>query len=145
MNFSTISELLGESPDLSNALLYEDVVTYIHLIHILKPDLSCWKLSDRDGPPERLPIAIHDFLKFCLGMEDKIAKIAWYTLRQIAWDVGPEEEDIRKHGYVRMKYLKLFLKHGPCCGIGDEIHSISLNTPLNESMLGTQLLQAAAS
>jgi len=119
MNFSTISKLLGESPDLSNALSYEDVVTYIDLVRILKPDLSCWQLSRQDGPPERLPVATHDFLKFCLGMEDKIAKLAWHTLRQIAWDVGSKEEDIRKHGCARLKYLKLFLKHGPCRGIGE--------------------------
>ncbi|KIM72850.1 hypothetical protein PILCRDRAFT_829561, partial [Piloderma croceum F 1598] len=75
---------------------------------MLKPDLTCWKLSDRDGPPERLPIAIHDFLKVCLGMEDDLAKLAWHTLRQIAWDVGSEEEDICQHGCACMKYLKLF-------------------------------------
>ena len=82
MNFSAISKLLGESPDLSNALSYEDVVSYIDLIRILKPDLSCWKLSDRDGPPECLPIAIHDFLKFCLCMEDESIALVRASLQQ---------------------------------------------------------------
>ena len=118
MDFCTISKLLGESPELNKALSYEDVVMYIDLVHILKPDLSRWQPSQEDGPPERLPFATHDFLKLCLNLEEETAKLMWHTLRQVAWNVGNNEEDIQKHGYARMKYLDMFLRCGLCRGIG---------------------------
>ena len=118
MDFGTLAKVIGESPQLNKALLYEGVVTYIDLIRILKPDLSRRLPSHQGGPPESLPLATHDFLKLCLNLEDEIAKLAWHALRQIAWDVGTEGEDIHKHGCARLKYLGLFLKYGPCRGIG---------------------------
>jgi hypothetical protein len=118
MDFGTLAKVIGESPQLNKALSYEGVVTYIDLIRILKPNLSHLLPSHQGRPPESLPLATHDFLKLCLNLKDKIAKLAWHALHQIAWDIRTKGEDIHKHGCAHLKYLGLFPKYGPCCGIG---------------------------
>jgi hypothetical protein len=118
MDLSTLARVLEASPELNRVLSYEGVITYIDLIRILKPDLNCWQPPHQEGPPERLPLATHDFLKLCLNLEDELAKLAWHALRQIAWNAGVEGEDIHQT-CARLKYLHLFLKHGPCRGIGE--------------------------
>jgi hypothetical protein len=76
MDFATIAKLLGESPELNKAFSYENMITYIDLIRLLKPYLRC--LSHNDLALERLPLATHDFLKLCLNLEDETAKLAWH-------------------------------------------------------------------
>jgi hypothetical protein len=51
---------------------------------ILHLDLSSWKNTEE--PPANLPVAVHDFLKMCLHLDDKTTKLAWATLRHAAWD-----------------------------------------------------------
>ena len=118
MDFHTISKLLRKSLELNKALSYEDMVMYIDLIHILKPDHSHWQPSQENGPPEHLPFAPHDFLKHCLNLEEETTKLMWHTLWQVAWNVGNNKEDIQKHGYTHLKYLDIFLRHSLCHGIG---------------------------
>jgi hypothetical protein len=79
MDLGTISRLFVDSSELNVAFDYKGLVTYVDLIRLLKPELTCLE-EPKNSPPEHLPIAIHDFLKLSLGLEDKIAKLAWATL-----------------------------------------------------------------
>jgi hypothetical protein len=62
--------------------------------------------SYRSHAPESLPIDAHDFLKLCLGVTDKVGKLAWQQLRTTAWahDLTPMEELA-----ARTKHIQLFL------------------------------------
>jgi hypothetical protein len=118
MDFRTISSLLADSPELTAALDYEGLITYIDLVRILKHDLTRFSNSNGHSPPEHLPVAIHNFLRLSLNLDDEVAKLAWATLRDFAWDYDPEADDLRKSSQARLKYLKLFLEHGSCHGVG---------------------------
>lgn len=118
MDICTIARLLTDLPELTAALNYEGLTTYIDLVRLLQPDLSWFGNITTREPPEHLPVAYHDFLKLCLGLEDEIAKLAWTTLQHIAWQSDPDAEASRKLNCARSKYLKLFLEHGTCRGIG---------------------------
>ena len=117
MDLGTISRLFVDSSELNIAFDYEGLVTYVDLIRLLKPELTRLK-EPKNSPLEHLPIAIHDFLKLSLGLEDEIAKLAWATLRVFAWNSDPEAEDLRKMGRAHLKYMKLFLEHGSSRGLG---------------------------
>jgi len=117
MDFYTVTKVLADSPELSAALNYDGLITYIDLVRLLKPDLIRFVVSD-NGPPEHLPISIHEFLKLSLGMEDETAKLAWANLRVFAWNFDDQAEDPRKTGRARLIYMKLFLEHGSSRGIG---------------------------
>ena len=71
--------MIAGLPELSAALDYDGLITYVDLIHLLKPNLTCFAVSE-NGPSECLPISIHEFLKLSLRMEDKTAKLTWATL-----------------------------------------------------------------
>lgn len=116
VSFKTIASLLAEAPELDAALGYEGIVTYINLVHILHFDLSSWQ--DTDEPPANLPVAVHDFLKVCLHLDDEMAKLAWVTLRHAAWDFSAHEDHLLGRGHNDIRYLRLFLKHGLCRGLG---------------------------
>jgi hypothetical protein len=118
MDFLAIAKLLASSPELASTLKYEDLVTYIDLVGILKPKLSRWYGPYQDDPPERLPVNVHEFLKLCLGMKDETAKIAWDTLRNLAWSASMEADGLMAKTRAHTKYIKLFLKHGTCRGLG---------------------------
>ena len=117
MDFYTVTKVLADSPELSAALNYDGLITYIDLACLLKPDLTCFVVSD-NGLPEHLPISIHEFLKLSLGIEDETAKLTWATLRAFAWNFDDQAEDPRRTGHACLIYMKLFLEHGSSCGIG---------------------------
>lgn len=94
MDFLATAKLLASSPELASALKYEDLVTYIDLVSILKPKLGRWYGPYQDDPPERLPVNVHEFLKICLGMKDETAKIAWDKLRNLAWSATVEADGL---------------------------------------------------
>jgi hypothetical protein len=75
MDLSTISRLFADS-SLNIACDYEGLVTYVDLIRLLKPELTHLE-EPKNSPPEHLTIAIHDFLKLSLGLEDEIAKLGY--------------------------------------------------------------------
>jgi hypothetical protein len=117
MNFYSVTKVIADLPELSAALDYDGLITYIDLVRLLKPDLTRFVVSE-NGPPKHLPVAFHDFLKLSLGLEDETAKLAWATLRLFAWNFDHQAEDPRKTGRVRLKYMRLFLEHGSSRGIG---------------------------
>jgi hypothetical protein len=118
MDLCTLITVLADSPELSAALGYEGLITYIDLVHLLQPNLSRSEYSDARQPPEHLPLATHDFLRLCLSLDDEMAKLAWATLRHIAWNSDHADEYLRKMTHAHLKYLRLFLEHGSCRGIG---------------------------
>ena len=118
MDLCSLIAVLADLPELSAALDYEGLITYIDPVHLLQPNLSRSGYSDAYQPPEHLPLATHDFLRLCLSLDDEMAKLAWATLQHIAWNSDPAARDLRKTVRARLKYLRLFLEHGTCRGIG---------------------------
>ncbi|KAJ7113336.1 hypothetical protein C8R43DRAFT_961570 [Mycena crocata] len=94
---------------------FDSLATYVELIRLMKPYLSAQQPYYRRGPPETLPIPVHDFLKLCLGLTDDIAKITWEQMRTTAWsrDFTATEELA-----ARTKHIELFLQHGLSRNIG---------------------------
>ncbi|KAJ7702176.1 hypothetical protein B0H16DRAFT_1902481 [Mycena metata] len=84
-------------------------VQYIELICLLKPSLRWEQASYQSGAPENLPLKVHDFLNTSLNLSDDIGRLAWTSLRTVAWshDLTPTEELA-----ARTKYIELFLQHG---------------------------------
>lgn len=104
------------SPGLmASPLSYDSTTTYVDLIRLIKPYLSALQPSYPSGPPELLPVDVHDFLKLCLGMNDDVAKLAWERLRNTAWshDLTSAEELA-----ARTKHINLFLQYGLTRKIG---------------------------
>lgn len=118
MDFLTIAKLFADSPELNAALDYESLNTYLDLVRLLKPDLVYSAKFSSNEPPERLPVSVHDFLKICVGLQDETAKLAWAVLRHLAWSMDSDPADFWKTSCARTKYLKLFLEHGACRGLG---------------------------
>lgn len=121
--------MIAGLPELSAALDYDGLITYVDLVHLLKPDLTRFAVSE-NGPPERLPISIHEFLKLSLGMEDETAQLAWATLRTFNWNFHNEAEDLRKTGRACLIYMKLFIERGSSCGIGTSYNSYMIDVRL---------------
>ena len=122
MDFYSVTQVITDLPELSAALDYDRLITYIDLVHLLKPDLTLFVVS-KNGPPKHLPMAFHDFLKLSLGLEDKTAKLAWATLRLFAWNFDHKADDPQKTSCVCLKYMRLFLEHESSRGIGTSQNS----------------------
>ena len=60
MNFYSVTKVITDLPELSAALNYDGLITYIDLVCLLKPDLTHFVVS-KNGPPKNLPTAFHDF------------------------------------------------------------------------------------
>lgn len=80
LSLATITNILAESPKLGATFNYNGLVTYVNLVRILQTDLLLYQGINKSKPPEHLPVSTHDFLKLCLGLDNKIAKLAWATL-----------------------------------------------------------------
>ncbi|THG95414.1 hypothetical protein EW026_g6235 [Hermanssonia centrifuga] len=75
MHLFQFTEALASCPEAVKALHFEDVVKFSDLAVWLKPEISASYPSDMTGPPEGLPVNIHNFLKACLAVADDIMKI----------------------------------------------------------------------
>lgn len=114
MNFLGLAKTLGEHPQLSASLSYEDVVRYIDLLRCLKPTIALQRPSYDSSPPDSLTANVHEFLKVCLDISDDTAKLAWTSLRELAWTSPVTEVEADA---LRYKYIKLFMQHGLSRGI----------------------------
>ncbi|KAF8060174.1 hypothetical protein FPV67DRAFT_1609768 [Lyophyllum atratum] len=85
-----------------------------HTIVYSRPFLLTLQASNNVGPPERLPVNVHDFLTVSMEFSDDLTKVAWEALRDLAWEVSLEIEDVRHMG---RQYLQLFIDHGQSRGI----------------------------
>jgi hypothetical protein len=100
-------------PGLYSGLSFSDTVTFIDLVCCLRPTIDLLQPSYHTAPPQTLPAYIHDFLRACLHIPDDIAKAAWITLGELAWNVETGDHSPVHH----MKYVRMFLEHGYCRGI----------------------------
>ncbi|KAJ6479711.1 hypothetical protein C8R45DRAFT_1101158 [Mycena sanguinolenta] len=100
---------------MDSPLDFSSTVQYIELIRILKPALQWTQASYQLGPPDNLPVNVHDFLKIALNLTDELTKSAWSRLCDTAWshDFTATEELA-----ARTKYIILFLQHGLSRNIG---------------------------
>ena len=115
MSLLVLSNILIEHPRIAGAFTIQDLTKFIDLVSLLKPTLSLLQPPHQLGPPECLPVRVHDFLKVSLDLDDNLLKLAWLKLRHVAWEVPYSEELVQKLG---AKYIQLFLDYGCCRGIG---------------------------
>ena len=115
MSLLVLSNILIEHPRIAGAFTIQDLTKFIDLVSLLKPTLSLLQPLHQLGPPECLPVHVHDFLKVSLDLDDDLLKLAWLKLRHVAWEMPYSEEFVQKLG---AKYIQLFLDHGCCRGIG---------------------------
>ena len=117
MNLLNVANCLAKTPSLACALSFDDAIKYIELVRCLKPTIVLLQPSSRTMPPDTLSYSNHDFLKVCLRSTDEVAKLAWATLRDLAWN---ESDHVYCHGNdasMHIKYAPLFLNHGLSRGI----------------------------
>jgi hypothetical protein len=115
MDAPSFIDSLANNPDLTAAMSFADLIAYTELIRLLKPTLCRSQASYQLKPPQTLPSNIHDFLMAALGMSDSIAKLAWATLRDLAWSA---DFKLGEELACRVKHIRLFLDHGPQRSIG---------------------------
>ena len=118
MKIQALLHLLLEHPILYQ-LSWDKITEFIDIIRILKPDLCRLQASYQHGPPEHLPLNYHEFLQVSLEVTDNVAKLAWETLRLLAWDHDDRDNQATFQTMGdNNKYLKMFLIHGVFRGIG---------------------------
>src|ERR1700751_883323 len=115
-----ILKILGNALELASATHFQDIVSFVELVHLLKPTLRRLQASYQPGPPETLPRHIHDFLMAALSLSDTLTKLYWTTLRDLAWFA---ELKLGEELAYRTKHIRLFLDHGTQRQIGATIHS----------------------
>jgi len=119
MELDLVVRILGNYPVLRSQLTLTTTIQYVDLICLLKPDISHLHASYQSGPPEHLPVNIHEFLITSLGITDDIGKLAWTAFNHIAW---AHEKSVMcnsiKRADVKSEYVRMFLEHGLCRGLG---------------------------
>jgi len=73
-------------PSLACKWTLDDLWKYVSLARHIHPDIEVLLQTDQAGPPERLSLQIHNFLKLAMGLEDEAAKQAWEVLKDVIWD-----------------------------------------------------------
>ena len=121
MDILTLSKTLCNNPELCSVFDYKAVQIYIELINLLKGKLQALQNSNQLGPPPRLLVNVHEFLKKCFSMSDYMGKLAWDCFQSFAWNT-PFLNDVEEQA-ARSKHLKLFLDHGISHGLGKSILS----------------------
>jgi len=121
MDIFSLSKILSNNPELCSVFDYKAVQSYIELINLLKGKLQALQDSYQLGPPPRLSVNVHEFLKKCFSMSDYMGKLAWDSFQSFAWNT-PFLDDVEEQA-ARSKHLKLFLDHGITRGIGKSIVS----------------------
>jgi hypothetical protein len=108
-------------------LSFDDSIKYIELICCLKPTIELLQPASQTAPPDSLSYNIHDFLRVCLGLTDDVAKLAWTTLRELAWSEGDSVDGCGNDATTYIKYAPLFLDHGLSRGISMLLHSLRMS------------------
>jgi len=111
---SFIFRVFEQNPCLTPVFDVDRLISFLHIVQLLKLTLRLYTRSDDKKPNERLPVNIHEFLKVSLKLDDREAKLAWESLRCVAWEMELTEEDLRSIG---RRYLQLFLDHGISRGV----------------------------
>lgn len=109
MSFLENAQALEAYPDLSAALGYDTVVTYVDLARCLKPIIALQQPSFNLEPPESLTASVHEFIRSSLGLSDDSAKLAWIALRSLAWRSDVSSAEVNA---LQQKHIRLFLEHG---------------------------------
>jgi hypothetical protein len=128
MDMLGFSKVFGNNPELCSVFDYKAVQMYVELINLLKGKLQALQDSYQVGPPPRLSVNVHEFLRKSFSMSDYMGKLAWDCFRPLAWNT-PFLNDIEEQA-ARMKHVKLFLDHGIAHDIGKANLSVLLNSLL---------------
>ncbi|KII92428.1 hypothetical protein PLICRDRAFT_134020 [Plicaturopsis crispa FD-325 SS-3] len=119
MDFNALLEALNAYPPLRSAVDYDALTMYMDLVRLLKPTLTLIKPSYQEGPPDALPVGVHDFLRVSIGVEDETAKLMWIAFRDFAWRTNSSEDEERVwRASARVKYMRVFLENGLSRGVG---------------------------
>lgn len=114
MSANDIYSILKHHPEL-RTLSLSDLATYVELVQILKPQITCG-LTDEEArrPPERLLLHCHEFLYDWLKsrtplLEEDSAKVLWRELSPLAWEDRGEDDVLPLHN---VKNVSIFLEFG---------------------------------
>ncbi|KAJ3520707.1 hypothetical protein NMY22_g12634 [Coprinellus aureogranulatus] len=100
--------------------LYRDInfdtaIDFFNLSCLLKPFISLHLSAFSDGPPERLPVRHHDFLKRVLRLREDSTKALWSIVQDLVWKEECGKELRTQLGH---RYIPYFLNN-PTADIGD--------------------------
>ena len=93
-------------PGLAQKWSLDDLWKYVSLARHIRPDIETLLQSDQAGPPERLSLQIHNFLKLSMGLEDEVAKQAWEVLKVVVWNDPSLQDCVGTHS--------TYLSSSPC-------------------------------
>lgn len=105
----SLSELLSRItsiPALACKWSLDDLWKYVSLARHIRPDIETLLRTNQAGPPDRLSLQIHNFLKLSMGLEDEVAKQAWGVLKDVIWD-DPSLQDC-------VGTRSMYLSSSPC-------------------------------
>jgi len=109
-----IFRVFEQNPCLTPVFDVDWLISFLHIVQLLKLTLRLYTRSDDKKPNEHLPVNIHKFLKVSPKLDDCEAKLAWESLCCVAWEMELTEEDLWSIG---RRYLQLFLDHGISRGV----------------------------
>lgn len=105
-----LSKIAQEYPSLCTQLHVSHILLFIQLILALKERIAIAQVARYQGPPDILPIHIHNFLAAALSLDDDSMKLCWICFKGLAWNFA-EELNVPQ-------LLPLFLEHGLMYSIG---------------------------
>ena len=117
MSLLELAKVLINSPNLAALVSLEDLQRFCDIVRWLKDEIASFQPWYITGPPDTLPIKVHNFLMAALSLSDEATKIIWYTLRDFAWNVPPSTSPDVEHRARSL--LPLFLEHGIRQGLGE--------------------------
>ncbi|OSC98756.1 hypothetical protein PYCCODRAFT_1417417 [Trametes coccinea BRFM310] len=115
--------ILFSLPELTEYLTLEDLNRFCDLVRWLRPEITAVQRSHIHTAPPHLPANIHNFFMQVFSMPDEVTKIAWYALREIAWDMG--DTDSREIERRVQAMVSAFL----CYGLPNDIAFYNLWPP----------------
>lgn len=80
-----ITEALEPFPDLHDCLPFLDAERFIRFAVRVKREIQLNQPATATGPPLRLPIYIHEFLRDVLAFQDLDTLQCWSAFRHIIW------------------------------------------------------------
>ncbi|KDQ52939.1 hypothetical protein JAAARDRAFT_183569 [Jaapia argillacea MUCL 33604] len=117
MFFIHLSQLLATTPELHASLTFDTVVKYVDLARLARPNIKRIQPWYKNGPPERLPHLVHEFLALSLGLDHETSKLAWETFRDVVWERNfhPLDPDVLSRA---SSYMESIVDYGLDRGIG---------------------------
>jgi hypothetical protein len=112
---------LKEWPELPALFSFQEMLLFIDLCCLLRPQIETVRLVESDIPPVMIPLAVHEFLQTAISRssERQISKrsidYAWNALKRTVWQLPRRVNGLD----CSEAHIKLLLMHGPALKIGE--------------------------